>query len=191
VGQEARKRALEVRCPVTVPREVGSLSRMKDDRTNIIVSQQRRDLVFGDWTSATIFVPRRVLFRGARAQPAPDRRHRKLLVAIGEGAGGADAVRSQLARTVIWKAHPARTAPARRGLFVYVPENLRALIVIEGGFGRSSLLHGWGQQRQGLESAYFVQSVGDSSKYKPAALNASARIMSADIPTSRPATRDL
>ena len=33
---------------------------MNDDRTNIIVSQQRRDLVFGDWTSATIFVPRRV-----------------------------------------------------------------------------------------------------------------------------------
>jgi hypothetical protein len=28
---------------------------MNDDRTNIIVSQQRRDLVFGDWTSATIF----------------------------------------------------------------------------------------------------------------------------------------
>ena len=57
VGQETRKRVLEVRCPVTVPREVGSLSRMKDDRTNIIVSQQRRDLVFGDWTSATIFLP--------------------------------------------------------------------------------------------------------------------------------------
>ena len=56
MGQETRKRVLEVRCPVTVPREVGSLSRMKDDRTNIIVSQQRRDLVFGDWTSATIFV---------------------------------------------------------------------------------------------------------------------------------------
>jgi hypothetical protein len=33
---------------------------MNDDRTNIIVSQQRRDLVFGDWASATIFVPRRV-----------------------------------------------------------------------------------------------------------------------------------
>ena len=71
MGQEARKRALEVRCPVTVPREVGSLSRMKDDRTNIIVSQQRRDLVFGDWTSATIFVPRRVLFRGARGLSQP------------------------------------------------------------------------------------------------------------------------
>ena len=28
---------------------------MNDDRTNIIVSQQRRDLVFGDWTSATIY----------------------------------------------------------------------------------------------------------------------------------------
>ena len=91
MGQETRERALEVRCPVTVPREVGSLSRMKDDRTNIIVSQQRRDLVFGDWTSATIFVPRQVLFRGARGLSRPDRRHRKLLVAIGEGAGGADA----------------------------------------------------------------------------------------------------
>src|SRR5580693_4145816 len=33
---------------------------MKDDRTNIIVSQQRRDLVFGDWASAAIFVPLRV-----------------------------------------------------------------------------------------------------------------------------------
>src|ERR1700720_3276241 len=40
--------------------EIGSLSRMNDDGTNIIVSQQRRDLVFGDWTSVTIFVPRRV-----------------------------------------------------------------------------------------------------------------------------------
>jgi hypothetical protein len=28
VGQEARKRVLELRCPVTVPREIGSLSRM-------------------------------------------------------------------------------------------------------------------------------------------------------------------
>src|SRR6476661_5828556 len=45
---------------VTVPREIGSLGRMKDDGTNIIVSQQRRDLVFGDWASAAIFVPRRV-----------------------------------------------------------------------------------------------------------------------------------
>ena len=52
--QETRKRVVEVRCPVTVPREIGSLSRMNDDRTNIIVSQQRRDLVFGDWTSAAL-----------------------------------------------------------------------------------------------------------------------------------------
>ena len=36
---------------------------MNDDGTNIIVSQQRRDLVFGDWASATIFVPRRVWIR--------------------------------------------------------------------------------------------------------------------------------
>src|SRR5580693_1815169 len=71
VGQEARERVLELRCPVAVPREFGSLSRMNDDRTNIIVSQQRRDLVFGDWTSATIFVPRRVLFRGARGLSQP------------------------------------------------------------------------------------------------------------------------
>ena len=55
VRQETRKRVVEVRSPVTVPREIGSLSRMNDDRTNIIVSQQRRDLVFGDWTSATIW----------------------------------------------------------------------------------------------------------------------------------------
>ena len=41
VGQEARKRILELRCPVTVPREIASLSRMNDDGTNIIVSQQR------------------------------------------------------------------------------------------------------------------------------------------------------
>src|ERR1700719_5135187 len=40
VGQEARERVLEERCPVTVPREIGSLSRMNDDRTNIRVSQQ-------------------------------------------------------------------------------------------------------------------------------------------------------
>ena len=60
MGQETRERVLELRCPVTVPREIGSLSRMNDDRTNIIVSQQRRDLVFGDWASAAIFVPRRV-----------------------------------------------------------------------------------------------------------------------------------
>ena len=58
--QETRKRVLELRGPVTVPREIGSLSRMNDDGTNIIVSQQRRDLVFGDWASAAIFVPRRV-----------------------------------------------------------------------------------------------------------------------------------
>ena len=60
VGQETRKRVVELRRPVTVPREIGSLSRMNDDRTNIIVFQQCRDLVFGDWTSAAIFVPRRV-----------------------------------------------------------------------------------------------------------------------------------
>ena len=41
-------------------REIGSLSRMNDDGTNIIVSQQRRDLVFGDWASAAIFLPRQV-----------------------------------------------------------------------------------------------------------------------------------
>src|ERR1700733_3055143 len=58
VGQEARERVLELRCPVTVPREIGSLG--YDDGTNIIVSQQRRDLVFGDWASAATFVPRRV-----------------------------------------------------------------------------------------------------------------------------------
>ena len=60
VRQETRERVLELRGPVTVPREIGSLSRMNDDGTNIIVSQQRRDLVFGDWASAAIFVPRRV-----------------------------------------------------------------------------------------------------------------------------------
>ena len=38
--------------PVTVPREIGSHGRMNDDGTNIIVSQQRRDLDFGDWASA-------------------------------------------------------------------------------------------------------------------------------------------
>ena len=43
-----------------MPREIGSLSRMNDDGANIIVSQQRRDLVFGDWASAAISVPRRV-----------------------------------------------------------------------------------------------------------------------------------
>jgi hypothetical protein len=33
---------------------------MNDDRTDLEVFQQCRDLVFGDWTSATIFVPLRV-----------------------------------------------------------------------------------------------------------------------------------
>ena len=33
---------------------------MNDDRTNIIVSRQCGNLVFGDWASAAIFVPRRV-----------------------------------------------------------------------------------------------------------------------------------
>ena len=46
--QETRKCVLELRGPVTVPREIGSLSRMNDDRTNIIVSQQCGNLVFGD-----------------------------------------------------------------------------------------------------------------------------------------------
>ena len=85
VGQETRKRVVEVRCPVTVPREIGSLSRMNDDGTNIIVSQQRRDLVFGDWASAAIFVPRRVwigeellhhllrcYFRAVLSEPRPE-----------------------------------------------------------------------------------------------------------------------
>ena len=31
VGQETRKRVVELRCPVTVPREIGTLSRMNDD----------------------------------------------------------------------------------------------------------------------------------------------------------------
>jgi hypothetical protein len=43
-----------------MPREIRSLSRMNDDGTNIIVSHQRRELAFGDWASAAIFVPRRV-----------------------------------------------------------------------------------------------------------------------------------
>jgi hypothetical protein len=43
-----------------VPREIGSVSRMDDNRTNIKVSQECRGLVFGDWASAAIFVPRRV-----------------------------------------------------------------------------------------------------------------------------------
>ena len=38
--QEARERILELRRPVTVPREIGSFSRMNDDGTDIIVSQQ-------------------------------------------------------------------------------------------------------------------------------------------------------
>ena len=60
VGQETRKRVLELRNPVTVPREIGSLSRMDDNRTSIKVSQQCRDLVFGDWASVAIFVPLRI-----------------------------------------------------------------------------------------------------------------------------------
>ena len=59
-GQETRKRVLELRCPVTVPREICSLGRMNDDRTDLEVFQQCRDLVFGDWTAAAIFVPLRV-----------------------------------------------------------------------------------------------------------------------------------
>src|SRR4029077_6280817 len=55
-----RKRVLELRRPVTVPREICSLGRMNDDRTDLEVFQQCRDLVFGDWTSAAIFVPTRV-----------------------------------------------------------------------------------------------------------------------------------
>ena len=58
--QETRKRVLELRRPVTVPREICSLGRMNDDRTDLEVFQQCRDLVFGDWTSAAIFVPLRV-----------------------------------------------------------------------------------------------------------------------------------
>jgi hypothetical protein len=33
---------------------------MNDDRTDLEVFQQCRDLVFGDWTSAAIFVPLRI-----------------------------------------------------------------------------------------------------------------------------------
>ena len=51
-----RKRVLELRRPATVPREICSLGRMNDDRTDLEVFQQCRDLVFGDWTSAAIFV---------------------------------------------------------------------------------------------------------------------------------------
>ena len=50
--QETRKRVLELRRPVTVPRDIRSLGRMNDDRTDLEVFQQCRDLVFGDWTSA-------------------------------------------------------------------------------------------------------------------------------------------
>jgi len=39
-----------LRRPVTVPREICSLGRMNDDRTDLEVFQQFRDLVFGDWT---------------------------------------------------------------------------------------------------------------------------------------------
>jgi hypothetical protein len=39
VGQETRKRVVELRCPVTVPREIGSLSRMNDDRTGQTVCE--------------------------------------------------------------------------------------------------------------------------------------------------------
>jgi hypothetical protein len=49
--QETRKRVLELRRPVTVPREICSLGRMNDDRADLEVFQQCRDLVFGDWTS--------------------------------------------------------------------------------------------------------------------------------------------
>src|SRR4029077_2032254 len=58
--QETRKRVLELRRPVTVSRDIRSLGRMNDDRTDLEVFQQCRDLVFGDWTSAAIFVPVRV-----------------------------------------------------------------------------------------------------------------------------------
>ena len=58
--QETRNRVLELRRPVTVPRVICSLGRMNDDRTDLEVFQQFRDLVFGDWTSAAIFVPLRV-----------------------------------------------------------------------------------------------------------------------------------
>jgi hypothetical protein len=58
--QETRKRVLELRRLVTVPREICSLGRMNDDRPDLEIFQQCRDLVFGDWTSAPIFVPLRV-----------------------------------------------------------------------------------------------------------------------------------
>src|SRR4029077_12218564 len=66
----------ELRRPVTVPRKNCSLGRMNDDRTDLEVFQQCRDLVFGDWTSATIFVPLRVwraASRGCRI-PLPSRK---------------------------------------------------------------------------------------------------------------------
>ena len=59
-GEETRKRVLELRRPVTMPREICSLGRMNDDRTDLEVFQQCRHLVFGDWTSAAIFMPLRV-----------------------------------------------------------------------------------------------------------------------------------
>ena len=68
--QETRKRVLELRRPVTVPREICSLGRMNDDRTDLEVFQQCRDLVFGDWTSAAIFVPLRVWI-GEKLPPRP------------------------------------------------------------------------------------------------------------------------
>ena len=44
-----RKRVLELRRPVTVPQDIRSLGRMNDDRPDLEVFQQGRDLVFGDW----------------------------------------------------------------------------------------------------------------------------------------------
>ena len=55
--QETRNRVLELRRPVTMSRDIRSLGRMNDDRTDLEVFQQCRDLVFGDWTSAATFVP--------------------------------------------------------------------------------------------------------------------------------------
>ena len=62
-GSGGKKRAnasSNCAAPITVPREICSLGRMNDDRTDLEVFQQCRDLVFGDWTSAAIFVPLRV-----------------------------------------------------------------------------------------------------------------------------------
>ena len=67
--QETRKRVLELRRPVTVSRDIRSLGRMNDDRTDLEVFQQCRDLVFGDWTLAAIFVPLHI-----RATASLDRR---------------------------------------------------------------------------------------------------------------------